>query len=389
MVAQSNVPRPAPAPDRSDPPSLQLLALALGCALAVLVLQWTIGGETQDFGELALGATTTSLYATLDGHRIHCTGVADAPECLAGVAARGNRPVVLWLGNSQLHAVNQLRPREENAPPIVARRLRKLGVDLVAFSQPNANLQEHLTLFSYLRPRLPIRALVLPVVFDDLREVGLRTDIAAAIGDPEVLAALRRHEIGRRILASQKQQGEGDLAALHDTTQEASEAALEGWLAQHSELWALRPQARGKLFEKLYNTRNAVFGIDAQSKRRMIPGRTQLNLDAAEALLAEARAAGIPVLVYVVPLRDDIETPYVETEYREFKDFVRDLARKNGAAFLNLEHLVPAQLWGETIPSALGQEADLDFMHFQAGGHELLAREIGDMLVRMLSEPSS
>ena len=78
----------------------------------------------------------------------------------------------------------------------------------------------------------------------------------------------------------------------------------------------------------------------------MIPGRMQLNLDAGRALLADARAAGIPVLVYVVPLRDDVETPYVEAEYAEFKRFMRELAREHGVAFANLESLVPAELWG-------------------------------------------
>ena len=37
---------------------------------------------------------------------------------------------------------------------------------IITFSQPNANLQEHYVLFEYLRHRLPVRTLILPLVFD-------------------------------------------------------------------------------------------------------------------------------------------------------------------------------------------------------------------------------
>ena len=116
----------------------------------------------------------------------------------------------------------------------------------------------------------------------------------------------------------------------------------------------------------------------------MIPGRMQLNLDAARAILTEAKRAGIPVLAYVVPLRSDVATPYVEDEYARFKREMEALVTREGGHFANLERLVPAELWGQKRSTNLEEGAELDFMHFQAGGHALLAAEVGDLLAPIL-----
>jgi hypothetical protein len=166
------------------------------------------------------------------------------------------------------------------------------------------------------------------------------------------------------------------MAALHRTVQEHSEGALNGWLEGHSALWALRPQARATLFANLVFMRNSLFGITAQSKRRMIPGNMQLNLDSARALLIEAKRAGISTLVYIVPLRNDVEPPYVELEYARFKREAEELVTGEGGHFVSLESLVPAELWGQKTSTNLGEGEELDFMHFQAGGHALLAAAV-------------
>jgi len=368
--------------------ALEFASILLGTALAFLVLESAFGDAQQNFEELALGAETRSLYAQVDGRPIHCRDMTDVAACLEGHAQRGGGPAVVWLGNSQLHAVNQLQPGQENAAPLLFRRLGERGLDLLAFSQPNANLQEHLVLFAYLQPRLPMRALILPLVFDDLREIGVRASLTGAFEDPRVHALLERHAVGRSILARQGQQGAGDMAALYQTVQEHSELALNDWLEEHSALWALRPQARGALFSNLYILRNSLLGITAQSKRSMIPGRMQLNLDAARAILVEAKRAGIPVLAYVVPLRNDVATPYIEGEYARFKQQMEELVTGEGGHFANLEQLVPAELWGQKRSTNLEEGQELDFMHFQAGGHALLAAAVGDLLDPILDGAS-
>ena len=363
--------------------------MTAGALLGLAVLAAAFVGEQTAFEDLALGAGTRQLYARVDGALIHCHNIVDAEECIAGFRSRGSRELTLWFGNSQVHAVNRFEDGQENAPPILFRHLRHRGGDLLTFSQPNANLQEHLLLFSYLRGRLPVKRLILPVVFDDLRESGIRSGLLPALQDIATRDALGAHEVGRGILEDHADRASGDLAALDETLQGHSEAALNGWLERHSSLWELRPEARGQLFARLQELRNRVFGIDAQSVRELIPGRYAVNLAAAEAILADARASGIEVLIYVVPLRGDVKVPYDPEEYTHFLGEIAELAASGGAAFANLGSLVPAQYWGMKSTARMEGREEIDFMHFQAAGHALLADALGELMEEHFLEAGS
>ena len=372
----------APVSPRRGASLLSILPLVVGSVLAGALLQIAFGGRQTNFDELAVGELGTSIYANHRGHPIHCKGVSDASDCVEGARARRHPAAALWLGNSQVHSVMQLQPDEESAPPQLFRRLEPHGIDLLTFTQPNANLQEHYVLYEYLRQRVPLEILILGVVFDDLRETGLRADIEAAVEDPAVRAQLERSEVGRRLLddEGQVQIAGGDLAGVSDTFQEHSERWVNEWLEAHVPLWQLRPEARGSLFRELYRLRNTVFGITPQTKRRTIRGRYQANMAAVETLLGSAAEAGIDVLVYVVPLRGDLDIPYDVDEYRSFKRELARRTREHGATFADLDKLVPPEHWGEKSSTSLADQAELDFMHFRATGHALLARALGDLL---------
>jgi hypothetical protein len=362
-------------------PRLELAALIGGALLALFVLHSRFVGQAIAFEDLALGEDTVSYFAQVDGDPIHCIDLGDADPCLRGYERRGRRPVILWLGNSQLHAVNQLEPGQETAAPHLFRRFAAEGTDFVTFSQPNANLQEHLVLFTWLSERMDLRGLVLPLVFDDTRETGLRSTVSRALLDSGVVARLQNSEIGRAIVASnRKQSGNEDLAALAGTVQERTESALVGWLDEHWSLWAQRPQVRGTLLNDLFRLRNVAFGITSTSTRRTIPGRLAQNLAAARALLEDARSRGIATVVYVAPLRGDVPPPYVGEEYAAFRRDAALLAAETGARFADLDALVPAEAWGTTKASGLDGEAEIDFMHFRAEGHALLADAVEKLL---------
>jgi len=359
---------------------LEIAAIAIGALIAGWILLEGLREET-NFADLALGDTTTAIYAELDGSRIHCKGVEDADECLEGIRARHAGSVALWLGNSQIHAVNQWKPGEETATPIVHRDLAPLGVDFVAFSMPNATLEEHYVLFAYLIQRVPIDYLVLPVVFDDLREGSIRAEIAGAFRDPQTLSELRTTDTGRRLILNYDEQGTGDLSGVRDTTQQYTEQALDSWLDRHSTIWSHRPEARGRLFSALLSVRNTVLGITPQSKRKMIQARYDSNLQALESILALAEREHVRVVLYVAPLRGDVEAPYVSSEYDRFKRDLSSIAAEHDLQVTDLEGIVPGPLWG--LKSRHGRE-ELDFMHFQAPGHALLAEAISDELKRQI-----
>lgn len=361
-----------------------------GALLAFAVLAGTVVKKQTRFSELAQGQATTTVLAERDGRLVHATSFDQMSEVLAGVTARGLGQQVLWLGNSQLHAINQHREGEQTAPGLLFDSLQRQQIELVTFSFPNANLQEHLVAFACARSRLSkLRALILPVVFDDLRETGIRADLQRCFVDATVRGELGRSDIGRRLLAEwadgAAEDGDRDLGGVKNTLQERSERALNDWLDAHWSLWRARREARGQLFSRLYLIRNSTFGIDAQSKRPLRRGSYEANMAALRALLAEARSANAAVLLYIVPLRDDVAPPYVPSEYRSFRATVGAMSAQ-GVRSVDFGSLVPAELWGMKGSTDLDGRLELDFMHFRGGGHELLARAVESELAAMMSE---
>ena len=360
-----------------------LAAIVLGATISLALFVTAFGDIKVNFEDaVVLGAQTTSVFANVGQYPINCMDSRDAEACLAGAKARKAASSVLWLGNSQVHAVNQLNQGETNAPPILFDSLMSQGLDLVTFSQPNANLQEHYVLFEYLRKRLPLGILILPVVFDDFREEGLRDEVAVLTRDEKTSFALSETAIGRRLVdVARAVPLDQDTAGIAQTMQERAERALNAWLEKHSQVWEARPAIRGYFFVGLYRLRNALFGIKATTKRKMIPGRYRDNWAALQAILSATRRDGIDVVLYVAPLRSDVETPYDGAEYTRFKAELKTLANQHGATFSNLEALVPADQWGLKDPTGLGEEAELDFMHFKAGGHKLLAAALANLVI--------
>jgi hypothetical protein len=372
-------------------PKTVLAAFVVGTMMAFVLFFTFFEGKKTDFGDaVAFGAQTTASLAEVEGHLIHCTDRRELEDCLAGVKARNSQHSVLWLGNSQLHSVNQWKEGDTAAAAILFQALQRRGFDLMTFSQGNASLQEHYVLFEYLRQQLQVKTLILPVVFDDTREDGLRDEVASLARNETVLSALSKTEIGQRLsTVAQTIPQDEDTAGIAKTMQEHVERFLNQWLERHSELWQMRPQIRGDLLGSLYLLRNTVFGIKATSKRKSIPGRYRNNLEALEAILDTAAQSGIAVVLYIVPIRGDTEMPYVAEEYERFKSDVEALANRYSSIYANLEALVPGGLWGQKGATALGRDLELDFMHFQAGGHKLLANRLEGRVAEALKRQGS
>ena len=82
-------------------------------------------------------------------------------------------------------------------------------------------------------------------------------------------------------------------------------------------------------------------------------------------------------MLYIVPIRNDVQIPYDLMQYNSFKEEAGAIANEySNVMFKNLEGLVPAKLWGTKASTTIGEEEEVDFMHFQAGGHQILADSI-------------
>ena len=56
--------------------------------------------------------------ASVENKKIHCSDLKDLNLCIDGYKIDKNNPVILWLGNSQLHSINQYQLGDETAAVI-------------------------------------------------------------------------------------------------------------------------------------------------------------------------------------------------------------------------------------------------------------------------------
>jgi len=351
--------------------------LLLGTMVAVMLVSF-YHSRNVDAENFALGPQNTSPVEQWQGK--HFT--AHSPLLIKRLVEEFSDSVSadaywLWLGNSQLHTINQKKDGDHLAPYWLRQGLAcSKCSEPIGVSMPNANLQEYLVLERYLEQRLPIRGIIVSLVFDDLREDGIRNELLDLL-DGQVEADLGQLAAGRTILQSIKQSAQKGGALNMNPAgggekdfQKRLERALETDLGYYFPLWNDRSHLKAIFTIDLYYVRNWLLNIEPTTVRKIIEPRYERNMQALRDLLGAAQREGRDVLVYIVPIRQDLPLPYDMKRYEQWKQVVERLAHDHGARFLNLETLVPPEHWGTY------HNDDVDFMHFQGPGHQLLAKEI-------------
>lgn len=348
-------------------------------SLLLLYLVTFLSSPEKNFEELALGQETKSVSGEFEDLKIHCYDLTDYQECLSDYYKfGGNKPVILWLGNSQLHSINDYSEGQKIASSILFSLAKEKNYYLLTLSQPNANLQEHFIILSHLIKKLPIKYLILPVVFDDLREDNIRDALQDIFLDDDSLKFINKSEIGKNLIKNNiKSDNSGnDMDKSKNSLQEGFETLLNQNLEKIWSLWLKRSDLRGDLFNNLYKLRNYVFNIGPTTTRKILPGRYKKNLAALNSLLMISSGNDIKTFMYVVPIRNDIKIPYNIFEYDKFKKDIKKIAVTNDVEFKNLENLIPNTMWGNKQSTTLGKENEVDFMHFKFDGHKILANSI-------------
>ena len=367
-----------------------LIKLVVSVFLAVIFFEFVAKTtvNSKDLDIAALGDGTSVVWGEVDGERVHCEDYFDVAMCLDNHAKNiGKTNTFLWVGNSQLHAINQMSTADEPASVILAKRLKEESSYLLTMSQANANLQEHYVVLSYISHLIPLDVLILPVIFDDLRETNVRVGIKRLFNDiprdgfqDEYLEELIGFYDAESSTKNATTDNSDDFTGLDGSTQLLVENIFNEILENSYTNWSQRGIIRGNLELALYRLRNFVFGVNASSERKIIPSRYNANLNALNKILELAETRGISVLIYIPPLRDDYPRPYNPREYSEFKQKIIAVASNGPAFFFDFEATVPNQYWGQKDATGQGKELELDFMHFQAKGHHSLANALYDGL---------
>ena len=355
------------------------LTLIIGFFFGIILLNLFLPKNKNSFNDLAYEEYTTRAMGYANGERVHCNDLDDIYLCVESYKKNGNdNPVILWFGNSQLHSINSYTHGDETASSLLHMALRKKGFYLITFSQPNANLQEHYLLFSYLLNQFPVKNLILSTVYDDMREDEIRTSINKTLEDAYVLNEVDKTTIGKNLIINYKKKNliNNDTIAREETNHDYWENLINKKLEKIWPLWAERDSLRSHLFHNLYLLRNTILGIDATTIRKKILGPYIKNMTAYKEILNLAEKKKIGILVYIQPIRNDMKIPYDLNEYNLFKKEIATISEISGAYFSNLENIVPNEFWGQTASINLKNYKDLDFMHFQAEGHQLLSKNI-------------
>ena len=102
--------------------------LITGLIIAIFALYYfsEIKKDQIKFEELALGKDVTVEFGTVNNYKVHCQDLRDIKECISSYLNYGeNLPVTLWLGNSQLHAINQFTAGDKPSSVKLHKLLKK------------------------------------------------------------------------------------------------------------------------------------------------------------------------------------------------------------------------------------------------------------------------
>ena len=375
----------------------RVAAFVVAVALGLCAVWWLFAGKSEDFAAAGLGVNTSVHEESLHvaSRRVVCFGLDDLDRCLSALPPSRRRRRVLWLGWSQLYAINDFHVGDRTAPSLLAERLAAADIDLIVIAMPNINPREELLVYAYVRQRLALSGLIVPAWLQGMKREGIRPTWAAALADPAVRTALAALPSGPSILAANAQEAKSaqEIAQIaQKTAQEPTQTTqqrVEGWLLARLDarfpLWRLRGEAQGRIKlalmdgkEQVLRLRNLLLGTRAKNWVNVIPpARQAINMQALTDLVGAARHDGLSVLLYVPP-RPRHEFPFDPALYTAFKADAERLARASGAAFANIEDSVDDGVWGR-IDNGAG-ELVTDFSHFTAVGHRQMAGAMHDAL---------
>ena len=314
--------------------------------------------DNQKFDQLALGEEVVKVTNYINNKPILCGSFAQLDKCLSYLKDKSFNKKILWIGNSQLNSVNQGNLNTTKTASLrVSKYFYDRNVGVITFAAPNISFQEYSAIIEYLKKKIDFDIIILPLVFDDTREDGVRKSF------------LVNKEKNKNI---------------QKTLQEISESKIILYLDKHIKWNDIRSAAQGKIYTFLYQSRNFVFNINPTSTRKFIKPIFDKNILSLEKILKKLKKENIKTILYVAPLRNDIKIPYSEIEYSYFKRHTKNLSTKYSSYFYNLENIVPGFLWGEKAGTKIGVDTEVDFMHFKEQGHAILGKNIITILNKLL-----
>jgi hypothetical protein len=347
---------------------------------AFVLLLFIYTRDTFDSEDFALGDATTSHF--VEPYHFNKLNQESIDHNDSIWQKSGGKAIMLILGNSQTHSINQYKEGQNT----YVKLLRDNFSDryILSHSIQNAGMQDFLLSYSFIQSKFTLKEICLPVFFDDFREDGVRDIFFTKVLSDRFMLDSSLGSIATQINTElyATKDIESEKNEVSPSSQKVVESFLDSTLMSYSKTWAMRSDMRGKVFTQLYNLRNTIFNINAQTIRNVIPSRYSKNMQAFNAILDLSQKNGTTVYLYIPPIRNDVKIPYNLEDYSKFKEEVEQIARNyKNVRFSNFENIVPAKYWGMKQATNSSSDLEYDFMHFQYRGHELLDSALTRLII--------
>jgi len=298
-------------------------------------------------------------------------------EYLRYIPRATDQPLVILLGMSQQYAINDPEPSDHITAEWLDAALAPAGTRVFGLAAPNLHNEEALLYLLALtgEPQTRPAALLYGLCFDKFRNGDVRASLLQLLRDrPALLADWQGLCTGRQArFAAACDEMRATAARLEERSElgdETPRSQAQGSVEQRLRAAASRlvPLVRERrelnshLQTTAYLLRNAVLGIKNTSKRPIIEGLYERNRQFLELMMEVAAERGVRFASYIIPLNPHGDNPYVPEEYAAFKVWARALSMRHGAAFDDLDELVPKEEWGLL-------HGEPDFKHFKGAGH--------------------
>lgn len=394
----------------SDParsPAPRTTGAVLAGVLLGGVLFHLLSQRASAFDPDAVGLGKNTLLRTAFRDGVQVSGwLGDVPERPPGGPPRGElrrraaifrsagRRVALWLGASQLHAINHLAPTDRLAVERASERAAGRGSNLayLQVSAPNATLDELFSVYvAFRHPTSRPDRLILGFTFDDLQHEVWRIESALDAapflpddlpppgpGDGPGLVALREQVARVRERCAQPPEWEEApvaRSATAGTPQDRLERELVARIEAVWPAWAGRHRLRSAVIAagrtRLDRLRVATVG---RGTIRVAPERVEAGKRTFLALLELLARDGVRLLCYRAPY-NPTRFLHDRAAHDAMTGWVRARVLEAGQDWVDLEGLVPdpAQ-WGKDDAN------EPDPFHFTGEGHRLLGRAIDERL---------
>lgn len=279
---------------------------------------------------------------------IHCVEARLIENCIEGIENRKSSKKILIIGNSQLHHINRMKENDILASEILFKNFIKKDIDIITLSLPNINLQEvHYILQNYIE-KIELDYLVIPLVFDDLRETDVRIELK-----------------------------KNALNVDYPTKNVDYPTKIQKKLFK--KIKNIISTKKSNFIYHIYNLRNYIFNINSSSKRKIIKSYYDKNLNSYKSILKQNNKIDLKFISYFVPMRKKPFEIYDQKEYQKFKKDILDINFKFGQKVYDLDSIIPSNNFNSLDKNFF------DYMHFDYNGHKKLSSELENILIKLLN----